>query len=145
MSFWNLIQLPDRILFVGGGYISFEFAHIAARAGAAVTILHEDKWPLGQFDQDLVLRLIEHSRRIGIKVELCSEVTSVEGAADGSVAVQVKGGGRFTAGLAVHGSGRVPNVDDLELALGKVDAEKGRLKLTLPDSKSERIGGARSP
>jgi glutathione reductase (NADPH) len=27
----------------------------------------------------------------------------------------------------VHGSGRV--VDDLELALGKVDAEKGRLKL----------------
>src|SRR5918996_2673662 len=26
-------RLPDRIVFVGGGYISFEFAHIAARAG----------------------------------------------------------------------------------------------------------------
>jgi pyridine nucleotide-disulfide oxidoreductase len=34
-EFLQLDQLPDRILFVGGGYISFEFAHIAARAGAA--------------------------------------------------------------------------------------------------------------
>jgi glutathione reductase (NADPH) len=30
-------NLPDKILFVDGGYISFEFAHIAARAGANVT------------------------------------------------------------------------------------------------------------
>src|SRR3712207_7685152 len=36
-------HLPDRIVFVGGGYISFEFAHIAARAGAKVTILHRGK------------------------------------------------------------------------------------------------------
>ena len=32
-------HLPDKIVFVGGGYISFEFAHVAARAGAKVTIL----------------------------------------------------------------------------------------------------------
>jgi glutathione reductase (NADPH) len=33
-------HLPNRIVFVGGGYISFEFAHIAARGGAKVTIFH---------------------------------------------------------------------------------------------------------
>lgn len=33
-------NLPDRIVFIGGGYISFEFAHIAARSGSNVTILH---------------------------------------------------------------------------------------------------------
>ncbi|HZI71811.1 MAG TPA: FAD-dependent oxidoreductase, partial [Nitrososphaeraceae archaeon] len=42
-------NLPDRIVFVGGGYISFEFAHIAARAGAKVTILHRGKQPLEHF------------------------------------------------------------------------------------------------
>jgi glutathione reductase (NADPH) len=38
-QFLELEALPRRIIFVGGGYISFEFAHGAARAGAHVTIL----------------------------------------------------------------------------------------------------------
>src|SRR5713101_5614452 len=39
-DFLNLSRLPPRIVFVGGGYIAFEFAHIAARAGVHATILH---------------------------------------------------------------------------------------------------------
>lgn len=31
-DFLELEALPKRIVFIGGGYISFEFAHIAARA-----------------------------------------------------------------------------------------------------------------
>src|SRR6266849_1640709 len=33
-QFLELDELPERIVFIGGGYISFEFAHVAARAGA---------------------------------------------------------------------------------------------------------------
>lgn len=33
-NFPELEALPGRILFVGGGFVSFDFAHIAARAGA---------------------------------------------------------------------------------------------------------------
>ncbi len=33
-QFLNLDRLPASLAFVGGGYISFEFAHVAARAGA---------------------------------------------------------------------------------------------------------------
>jgi pyridine nucleotide-disulfide oxidoreductase len=33
-QFLELNALPRGIVFVGGGYISFEFAHVAARAGA---------------------------------------------------------------------------------------------------------------
>src|SRR6204780_3416733 len=36
-QFLELDQLPRRILFIGGGYIAFEFAHIAALAGSQVT------------------------------------------------------------------------------------------------------------
>lgn len=36
-DFLNLEVLPRRIMFVGGGILSFELAHIAASAGANVT------------------------------------------------------------------------------------------------------------
>jgi glutathione reductase (NADPH) len=39
-QFLELDKIPPRILFIGGGYISFEFAHIAARSGAEVSIIH---------------------------------------------------------------------------------------------------------
>src|SRR5919205_4430125 len=71
-------NLPDRIVFVGGGYISFEFAHIAARAGAKVTILHRGSLPLEHFDPDLVNNLLQRSRDIGIDVKLRATVKSVD-------------------------------------------------------------------
>jgi len=71
-------NLPNRIVFVGGGYISFEFAHIAARAGAKVTILHRGKQPLEHFDPDLVNRLVQRSRDIGIDVRLQAAVKSID-------------------------------------------------------------------
>src|SRR5947209_12790196 len=53
-QFLELDDLPARIAFVGGGYIAFEFAHIAARAGASVQVFHRGKRPLEKFDPDLV-------------------------------------------------------------------------------------------
>jgi glutathione reductase (NADPH) len=38
-DFLELDALPKRIVLVGGGYIAAEFSHIAARAGARVTVL----------------------------------------------------------------------------------------------------------
>ena len=57
-GFLNLDRLPSRVLFVGGGYVSFEFAHVAARAGAQVTVLHRGPRPLEGFDPDLVDMLV---------------------------------------------------------------------------------------
>jgi glutathione reductase (NADPH) len=51
----GLEELPPRIVFVGGGYIAFEFAHIAARAGARVQVLHRGARPLEKFEADLVV------------------------------------------------------------------------------------------
>src|SRR5216684_1132838 len=58
-QFLELDRLPRRILFVGGGYIAFEFAHVAARAGAQVRVLHRGSRPLQKFDPDLVAMLVE--------------------------------------------------------------------------------------
>src|SRR5213592_2151447 len=69
-EFLNLDRLPSRLIFVGGGYISFEFAHVAARAGAEVTILDRGARPLDAFDPDLVDLLVKRTRELGVAVEL---------------------------------------------------------------------------
>ena len=126
-EFLNLDRLPSRLVFVGGGYISFEFAHVAARAGAEVTILHRASRPLEAFDPDMVDLLLKRTRELGIRVELDTEVRGVDAASGGVVVRGVQNGNerRFEADLAVHGAGRVPDIDDLDLDVAGVKREKG--------------------
>jgi glutathione reductase (NADPH) len=42
-EFMDLEKLPRRVAFVGGGYIAFEFAHVAARAGAEEWIARHER------------------------------------------------------------------------------------------------------
>src|SRR3984893_14327860 len=69
-QFLDLNELPRRILFIGGGYIAFEFAHVAACVGSQVTILQRGPRPLALFDPDLVDQLVERTRELGIDVHL---------------------------------------------------------------------------
>jgi glutathione reductase (NADPH) len=55
-AFMELEDLPKRIVMVGGGYIAAEFSHIAARAGAKVTVLQRAERMLTRFDPELVDR-----------------------------------------------------------------------------------------
>ncbi|MGC8485238.1 MAG: FAD-dependent oxidoreductase, partial [Candidatus Baltobacteraceae bacterium] len=76
-GFLDLDPLPERLLFIGGGYISFEFAHVAARAGAHVQIIHSGPRPLPAFDEKLVEQLVAGSRDLGIEVHLNARVTKI--------------------------------------------------------------------
>lgn len=117
-DFLDLDDLPETIVFVGGGHISFEFAHVAARAGAKPTILHGQDWSLAQFDHDLVKRLLDKSRHAGIDIRFDRRVAEVE-KGDYGVKVWAKSHGAnqpFEAAAMVHGAGRVPEIDDLELS-----------------------------
>jgi glutathione reductase (NADPH) len=123
-DFLALPRLPERIAFVGGGYISFEFAHVAQRAGARAVILGRGT-PLRHFDQDLVQRLVHHTREIGVDARFDAEVTAVEKRGSRYL-VRIDGdGGRETVevDLVVHGAGRIPNTEGLGLETGHVAAD----------------------
>jgi len=124
--FLDLARMPARVLFIGGGYISFEFAHVAARAGAQVTILHRGRRPLEAFDPDLVEQLVRRSRELGIRVELETEVRGIDTSAGGLVVRGARRGGEvtFETDLAIHGAGRVPELDALDLETAGVKREK---------------------
>jgi glutathione reductase (NADPH) len=122
-AFLDLEQMPARILFVGGGYIAFEFAHLSARAGAEVTIIDGGPRPLRGFDGDLVDRLAAHTRAIGIDLRLNTKVDRVE---QGAV---FAGGERFAADLLVHAAGRTPDIDDLALDRAGVERTRKGVKV----------------
>src|SRR3989449_8190197 len=116
-EFMELNRLPRRILFVGGGYIAFEFTHVAARAGAQVRVLHRGSRPLQKFDPDLVAMLVETTKALGVEVGLNTEVVAIERQADrllvhGRTLAQEQS---FEADMVVHAAGRVPEIDDLDL------------------------------
>jgi len=127
-DFLSLDTLPGHIMFVGGGYVSFEFAHIAARAGVSVTIAQRGKLPLKTFDPDLVQELVVASEEIGIRVRTEIEITSIE-RRGGHLAARSGRGEELEADLMVHGAGRAPEMGALDLAVGEVafDSERGVL------------------
>ena len=124
-DFLELDELPKRVLFAGGGYVSFEFAHVAARFGAEVTILHSDDHPLPMFDWDIIQTLIEASKEVGIRLEYNARVQKIE-KLDGGFRVTTADGKTFDADLVVHGLGRPPAIDKLNLEATNVEYDKRR-------------------
>jgi glutathione reductase (NADPH) len=132
-------NLPDKIVFVGGGYISFEFAHVAARAGAKVTILHRGKQPLEHFDPDLVNLLMQRSQNIGIDCYLQSKVEKINKMCDDYFKVQFfeasvsssssQRSSIIDANLVVHGAGRQANIDNLELTAAGIEHTRRGIKV----------------
>jgi glutathione reductase (NADPH) len=129
--FLELKALPPRLVLVGGGYIAAEFSHIAARAGAKVTVLQRHERMLPAFDADLVGWLMEKFAELGIEVRTRTSVQKVEKGPEGfNVHMMTDRGPQVVTGdCVVHAAGRVPDVDTLDLAAGKVEAEHGHLKL----------------
>lgn len=129
--FLELDELPRRIVFIGGGYISFEFAHVATHAGAHVHILHRGPRPLAGFDPDLVDRLVERTRALGAEVHVNTQVEAIE-KKNGNLSVVAStpdGSRSFEADLVVHGAGRVPEIDDLDLEAAGVERVKRGVKV----------------
>lgn len=125
--FMELERLPKDIIFVGGGFIAMEFAHVAARAGSQVTVLHRGDRILEGFDQDLVSRLADKTAGMGVAIHTATSVEAIEKAENGRLTVMTKQHGvsvSFECDLAVHAAGRVPDLDDLDLHAGGVSIEK---------------------
>ena len=130
-DFFYLETLPERIVFIGGGYISFEFAHVAARAGAKATILQRSGRVLKGFDHEIVDRLVQASREVGIDVQMNMPLLSVEKTAAGLLVRAGREGEEetFEADIVVHGAGRVPAIEGLDLAAGGVETDRRGIRV----------------
>ena len=130
-QFLELASLPPTVTFIGGGYISFEFAHVASQAGARVAIIHRGKRPLTWFDPDLVDRLVSRTAALGIDVRLGAEVRSIESLGS-QYRVTFRDGQRdacVDSDRVVHGAGRVPDIAELSLDAGGIRASPAGIEV----------------
>lgn len=125
-EFMELEQLPRRVVFIGGGFISFEFAHFAARLGPMethCTILEAGPRPLRAFDEDMVDLLTEATTASGIDIHTDVDITTIAQNGD-TFTVKTNDGRHFESDLVVHGAGRAPDTDDLQLDRAGVEASQ---------------------
>lgn len=119
-DFLNMKELPKKIAFVGGGYISLELANIANSCGSEVHLLHHNERPLKGFDEALTKELIENLKLRGIHFHFNDSAETI-----------VKKGTQFEVALTSQGTlvvdrvfcatGRIPNVEGLNLEKIGVD------------------------
>jgi glutathione reductase (NADPH) len=119
-------ELPNEVIFLGAGVIAFEFAHVFARAGAKVTMLQRGDRALGRMERACVDRLVELTRGLGVRIEFDVDLQEIARAGNGFV-VRCKSGRSFTADRVVNATGRVAQVEDLDLAAGGISHDGERV------------------
>lgn len=117
--FLDMPELPKRITFVGGGYISFEFAHVAALAGSEVAILHRSAQPLKAFEPEMVEVILAVSEDLGVKVVTNESPVEIREEGDGFV-IEGASGARYATDLVIEATGRLPNLSVLAGDQGEV-------------------------
>jgi glutathione reductase (NADPH) len=125
-DFLDMDALPPSICFIGGGFISFEFAHFAARLGPSkqrLFILEVADRPLGTFDTEMVELLVEASQAEGIDVICGVEIKAIE-KHDKGFLIHTARGDSFEADLVVNGAGRVPDLDTMRLDTTAIEYSK---------------------
>jgi glutathione reductase (NADPH) len=121
-QFLNMEAMPKKIIFVGGGFISMEFAYVSAICGAEVTILQKGSRILPQFDPDLVEVLEDAYREAGIRIakNACVDRIDRQGTDLLAGCLQISDR-KFRGDMVVHGAGRIPVINDLNLEAGSID------------------------
>lgn len=132
-QFLDLTSLPDAFVFVGGGFISFEFAHFVARLGNSpsrqTTILEAASRPLGPFDAEMVSLLIKASEAEGITLRTGIKVIAIEEGPDGKKRILTEDGGTYTAHVVVNGAGRLADIEALNLVQAGIDHTSRGIKV----------------
>jgi glutathione reductase (NADPH) len=109
---FGLGALPRRVLLVGGGYISVEFAGIFLGCGAEVDIVHRGSALLRGFDGDLQSHLQTELEARGIGLHLNMEIRGIRKVTAG-LEVELSDGSTRGADCVLFATGRLPNTEGL--------------------------------
>jgi glutathione reductase (NADPH) len=123
--------LPREVVFIGGGVIAMEFSHVYARAGTKVTILELAPKLLGRLDADAVAMIATETERLGVTIKTGVKVNAIDAVGD-RLRVSFEHDGRaqtIEAERVVNGSGRIANVEGMNLAAANVDHDGVRIVL----------------
>jgi len=121
----DLIELPESLVIIGGGYVGVEFAQMYARFGSRVTLLQRAERLVPNEEPDVSALLLDVFRREGIEVVTGAAVVGVR-QAGGTVVVGARVGAQektFRGTRLLVATGRTPNTASLNLEVVGVETD----------------------
>lgn len=113
-DFFEMEELPDKMVVIGGGYIGIELAQILAAFGVKITLVVRSIM-LRFCDRDIIDVLMENMTKLGIDFKLDAPHESVTKNEDGTLKVNLKSGESIDCNKCLVALGRPPNVEPLQL------------------------------
>lgn len=135
---FDMEQLPERITFIGGGFVSMELATMLSAAGAVVDIIEFADRPLKAFSAEQVPVVMKEMAAQGVQFHLNQAVDQVI-KTDQGYRVHTKQGLTINTSVVVDASGRVPNVEKLNL--DEIGIKHGRLGISVDDHLETTVKG----
>jgi len=116
-TIFNLTELPERLVVIGGGPIGCEMAQSFARFGSRVTLLDKDGHVLPREDADAAAIVQQAMLRDGVRLEFNTKVLEVTRRGAERLIAYDSGGQQKEAAAdqILVAAGRAPNVEGLGL------------------------------
>jgi glutathione reductase (NADPH) len=128
-DFLYMSELPEEIVFIGGGYVSLEFATVASALGRKVTVVHSGDRIMKRFSPEIVPDLSSRCASRGI--ELKTSLRPVEISQNGDrYTVLLTDGSTIESDVVFAAVGRVPNVENLGLENAGVEYDERGISVT---------------
>ena len=126
----SLEKLPKTMVVIGGGVIGLELACAYAGFGTKITVVEAMDHMLPMLDGDLTKIGVAHMKKMGMEFNLECPVQSVEESPVGAKVVCKNKAGEtvsFEAEKVLVAIGRKANTASLNLEVGKIDNDRGRI------------------
>lgn len=128
-NFFDLQQLPPRLLVIGGGYISLELGQGLARLGSLTQIIVRGSRLLDNEEPEVSDTLTQAMELDGIKLHFDAEVKQVT-YTNGVFTVTLNTGEELQAEALLVATGRTPNTPALNAAITGVELDdRGYVKI----------------
>lgn len=128
-DFLTLEKMPERISFIGGGYISLEFATVAAAMGASVSILQRGERILDRFDSDMTEILQGSLSGLGVDIRTGTGPEKIEQGQEGGFLIHLDDGSVIETDAVIGAIGRSANVEELGLEAAGVDFSRRGIRV----------------
>ena len=121
-SLWDLRELPEHLLVIGGGPIGMEMAQAHLRLGSKVTVIEGMK-AMGKDDPEAAAIVLDRMREEGMEIAEDAMAEEIVGTA-GDITVKTKDGREFHGTHLLMAVGRSANTKDLNLEAAKIKYDR---------------------
>lgn len=124
----SLEQMPQRLVFIGAGIISVEFASMAVDLKREVTVINHNDRALRAYPEAYVDEVVEAMERKGAQFKWNEDVCAIEKTATGLL-VRTKKGLEVECDYVLQATGRPVNIENLGLEELGIEASPRGIKV----------------